>query len=1229
MLKYQMLIITSLLLINLSQIPIGRSTNLQTSNMMDVQFSFLYHTPIEIMNDTSMLDLVLKENLEGDGTVEDPYIIDGWSIDANKGSYCIRIFNMSYSLIIKNSIFMNTSTDSYSILNAMPSMDLYGNYDLRIINITSVYSGLGIRALENDNIRIINSTFHTLDNGIYLRDSSNSTVASNTFSNISGYGLYSSYDDTTSINNNMINVTSPLYMSRSNNAIVSNNLIEEGGGIIIENSNFLMIKDNTVNSSSGTGYRFTSMHDSTLANNLASKCNIGFYLWNSDRNIITNITSVNCDNNGIQMFYSDGCILESGKINSNNNGIYMSNSNDNRINSNSIRFNKNEGIRGVNSNRCRIDSNFISHGLDSGISFINSYGINISNNHLESNNIHGVQLVNVRYSIIKDNLIIRHQDALNLDRTRYNLIINNFIKEPINGVYVFSSIEDNVQNNTIDSCSNHGIVLSETTNIVIRNNSIQKNRYYGLYVFNAIDTVSINNAFIENNGVGSILNVSRVQASCVNSPTIFNDSSRGNYWRDHVSPDMDDDGFVDTPYPIPTEQYDMRPLSFPPFKIVPGPVIDPSGLSFRGTISINYSRPDRDGGSPILLYRIYRKEGGTFIPYMDMNPTLHIFIDKDVINGRRYQYRISAINVIGEGLLSPIISVISDSTPPSIVITKPLNNSIISTDHLVVSWEISGDQWEEAPPLLDILLDGMTLQKGLMGSSYKIVDISEGIHTITLDSYDFSDNHNQTSITILVDTIPPDISILFPINGSYYNRTEIEVSFEYSEDGSGLRYLTYGLEGGIHFPIKVDDILFLDGLLEGKHVLSLIAEDMAGNTYEDCVTFFIDTTPPNLEIIYPLNDDVTNSSKITVSIDHNDSLSGVSSIMVTLNGDELDPIQPSKDIVIEELKEGLNRIGIAVMDLSGNKVIEYLNIFLDTVPPNIIDFGPVNGDIPINSTIFARFSERMDQTTVRFHITDNVGFLFWSGNLAILNPDIPIMYDTVYRVTVIGKDHAGNGMLPFNWEFKTTDKGSVMGFVLNDVRVPIEGAKISIHDNLSFMTGADGGFEVNISSGRYNLVVSADGFSPQNIDFVISPGQLLDLGVIILKNKEILGQVRGRVIDIDGLPLLGAVITAGSSEMETTGEDGIFFVQLAPGENILYISREGYHNASVRVIIIEDETTIMDDIILVPIDDTAKDKGSLIYTSIMIIFVLVLIVGSSLLYFMYRTRKRNIPPSEE
>ncbi len=85
-----------------------------------------------------------------------------------------------------------------------------------------------------------------------------------------------------------------------------------------------------------------------------------------------------------------------------------------------------------------------------------------------------------------------------------------------------------------------------------------------------------------------------------------------------------------------------------------------------GQVTLNWQAPSSDGGSPILLYTIYRgtSSGGEAI--LITVPVVTSYTDATVTNGVTYFYQVSATNAIGEGPRSNEVSATPNppATPP-------------------------------------------------------------------------------------------------------------------------------------------------------------------------------------------------------------------------------------------------------------------------------------------------------------------------------------------------------------------------------------------------------------------------------------------------------------------------------------------------------------------------------------------------------------------------------------
>ncbi|MHA2210729.1 MAG: NosD domain-containing protein [Candidatus Thorarchaeota archaeon] len=244
------------------------------------------HAAIEIDGDADFAATALLEGWPGDGSPENPYLIDGLNIDLSSGerSYCISIENTRVSFTISNCNL--TGGIPHPIVG--PAWDAVGIY------------------LENVTIgKIVNNICKSNSVGIFLFNSTYNVVANNTCSNNSR----------------------GILLKESESNIATNNICNGSFyyGIWLAGSDSNTLSDNICTSNTLSGIYLDAAHSNTLSDNT---CNNNFYygIWlaGSDSNTVENNT---CNNNfyyGIWLAGSDSNTVENNTCNSNVfHGIYV------------------------------------------------------------------------------------------------------------------------------------------------------------------------------------------------------------------------------------------------------------------------------------------------------------------------------------------------------------------------------------------------------------------------------------------------------------------------------------------------------------------------------------------------------------------------------------------------------------------------------------------------------------------------------------------------------------------------------------------------------------------------------------------------------------------------------------------------------------------------------------------------------------------------------------------
>ncbi len=108
----------------------------------------------------------------------------------------------------------------------------------------------------------------------------------------------------------------------------------------------------------------------------------------------------------------------------------------------------------------------------------------------------------------------------------------------------------------------------------------------------------------------------------------------------------------------------------------------------NGQISLTWQTPTFTGGSPVTNYKVYRSTTSGNETYLADAGAGTSYVDTGLTNGTTYYYKVSAVNINGEGALSTE----SSGTPTANVPSSPLNLTAIPGDSRTdLSWSVPSD----------------------------------------------------------------------------------------------------------------------------------------------------------------------------------------------------------------------------------------------------------------------------------------------------------------------------------------------------------------------------------------------------------------------------------------------------------------------------------------------------------------------------------------------------------
>jgi len=195
-----------------------------------------------------------------------------------------------------------------------------------------------------------------------------------------------------------------------------------------------------------------------------------------------------------------------------------------------------------------------------------------------------------------------------------------------------------------------------------------------------------------------------------------------------------------------------------------------------------------------------------------------------------------------------------DTTPPEVTITAPANGSVVNTSYVLMRGYATDDV---GVVRVCSMHESQSSVIGFCGPDFNAtanvsiswaVELEEGVNTMTWTAYDEANNSGSASVVVIaeiVDTTPPEVIIISPMNDSTVNTQDVTVEGFATDDVGIVRmcYLHDWIDGAIvdcEYP-NVNDttnisINWTVELKEGINIMMVLADDEAGNSGNASVT---------------------------------------------------------------------------------------------------------------------------------------------------------------------------------------------------------------------------------------------------------------------------------------------------------------------------------------------------------------------------------------------------------
>ena len=384
----------------------------------------------------------------GNGTKENPYIIEGWEINASITDG-IRIENTTAYFVIRN-CYIYKGIENYNY-----GMVFLNVRNGEVENVILYENGVSIR-YSSDFAFVGNNISYGF---VVLYEANNCSIIGNEINNLDGIHLINSAS--ISVSNNILNNNyAGIWFYHSSNCIVTQNyLYNNKKGIMLYKSINCTLTNNTMINNGivlgGDSLKYWNTHEIDVTNTVNGK---PVYYWKNIKGGIVpsgagQVILANCSN----------VIIKNQNISNATVGIEIGFSNNCNI-VNNVVDNNTKGIELRYSDNCRISNNEIKKQITSFYfdlySFYFSYGIylyhsknNIIDNNTIKGNVYGIYPPKSANSIITNNTF--NQNLVGIIASNNYYIANNVIKYGLVGIAI-EAINCTLTNNTM---INNGIVL--------------------------------------------------------------------------------------------------------------------------------------------------------------------------------------------------------------------------------------------------------------------------------------------------------------------------------------------------------------------------------------------------------------------------------------------------------------------------------------------------------------------------------------------------------------------------------------------------------------------------------------------------------------------------------------------------------------------------------------------------------------------------------------------------
>ncbi|MBS3816740.1 MAG: hypothetical protein KGY76_04160, partial [Candidatus Thermoplasmatota archaeon] len=282
----------------------------------------------------------------------------------------------------------------------------------------------------------------------------------------------------------------------------------------------------------------------------------------------------------------------------------------------------------------------------------------------------------------------------------------------------------------------------------------------------------------------------------------------------------------------------------------------------------------------------------------------------------------------------------------SVNINDPAEGDVISKTNVTVKWSSQNAATHE------VKIDEGTWDDVGTDTEHTFTGLSEGMHTVQVKAVGSGGDNATDSVSFEVNTTAPTVDITDPAEGEVFSTSEVTVSWT----SDNTDYHEIRLDGGTWEDVSGNTSHTFD-LEDGEHTVEVMATGGQGNNDTDNVSFLVDTTPPEINILQPAEGDTFNVTEVLVEWEGTPEGTAIEYYETSIDEGAWEDVGTDTERTFTGLSDGDHMVEVKGTDEAGNSGYEAVNFTIETEEKKanitVSDFSvsPLEGYAPLDVNI--------------------------------------------------------------------------------------------------------------------------------------------------------------------------------------------------------------------------------------------------------------------------------------